>query len=218
MNASDKLQLIRALEEREASHKRRSNWLAWGSVLLAAVVLAAMILAGRWELARIQRRVTEANTTLATVKAKTDDAFRKLQTLECRGSGTSTVESVVDDLLEAKNAGSPAPPSVGPESGNRTAVIEQLFDSNAAVRVKAYNGLLPLYKDDQTLVPEILKVAREHPQNANGIYNALVVLSHMNRNSLRRDRQDIEAFAKASQSIGPRVSDRAQKLLERLPK
>jgi hypothetical protein len=232
MNPSDKLQLIRALEEGEAAHRRRSNWLAWSSVLVAAVILGAMIWAGRRELMEIERRVDatrdelrraqddlkKANDNLSNVKAQTDEALRNLQNVDGRAGGAYAIENAVDNLLAASSAALPPPPSGGPADSSRTQLIEQLFDPNASVRVRAYSGLLPRYKDDPTLVPEVLKVAQENPQNANGIYNALVVLSHMNATSLRPHSKEIAAFAAASQSVGPRVSERARTLLSRLPK
>lgn len=233
MNASDKLQLIRALEEREASQRRRSDVRAWGSVVIAAIVLGVMILAGRRELRVIEGRVSAAqeelrtaNMNLEIVKAMTDEALRNLQNADGRAGTASAIESAVDNLLLASSSAAPppvtgvavTPPVAGVVDPDRTLLIQQLFDPSAAVRVKAYGGLLPKYKDDSTLVPEVLEVARENPQNANGIYNALVVLSHMNASSLAPYSEEIRAFAESSQTIGPRVSERARTLIGRLPK
>jgi hypothetical protein len=43
MNVDDKLQLIRALEEREIAARRARSRVAWTSVLVAALVLLVMI-------------------------------------------------------------------------------------------------------------------------------------------------------------------------------
>jgi hypothetical protein len=228
MNPSDKLQLIRALEEAEASRRRRSDWIAWGSVLVAAVVLGAMILLGRRELAEIERqkgraqedfqltqeKLGQANKDLQLVRAKTDQALRDLQSVDGRAGSAAAIESAVDNLIDASNTALPPVPT----NSSRAQLVEQLFDPSAAVRVTAYAGLLPKYRDDSTLVPEVLNVARENPKNANGIYNALVVLSHMNASSLRPHRKEIEAFATSSQAVGPRVAERARTLIGRLPK
>ena len=170
MNASDKLQLIRALDEREASRRRRSDWVAWGSVLVAAAVLGTMILAGRRELRQIERRVDTArdelqikqdelslvNENLAMVKAKTEDALRDLQNVDGRGGSAGAIESAVDNLIAANTTAvapargsgpAPVPPSPGigasPADPGRRQLVQQLFDPNAAVRVKVYRGLLP---------------------------------------------------------------------------
>jgi hypothetical protein len=239
MNASDKLQLIRALEESESSRRRRSDLLAWGSVALAALVLGVMIMAGRLELKEIERRVhvtrdelnakqaelkaTEralgiANDNYRVVQGANQNALRTLQNVDGRSPSAGVIESAVDNLLDV-NIAAPAPPAdAGSTDSDRAQLIRQLFDPSGAVRLKAYGGLLPRYKDDPTLVPEILKVAEENPRNANGIYNALVVLSHMNASSLRPHSKEIRSFAEGSQSVGPRVAERARTLLGRLPK
>jgi len=244
MNASDKLQLIRALDEREASRRRRSDWVAWGSVLVAAAVMGTMILAGRRELGQIERRVgraqdelqvkqeelNRASDHLAMVKAKTEEALQDLQNVDGRGGSAGAIESAVDNLIAASatavapsrgSGPSPVPPSPGIDSAPvgpaRRQLVQQLFDSNAAARVKAYGGLLPKYANDPTLVPEVLEAVQQNPKNANGIYNALVVLSHMNARVLTPYRDQIEAFTASSQQVGPRVAERARKLNSRLP-
>lgn len=239
MNTSDKLQLIRALEEGDAARRRRSDWVAWGSVLLATVVLGAMIVAGRRELSQIDRRVdaardelaskqeelTLAKKNLADVKAWTDEALRDLQISDGRGGGAGAIESAVDNLISASTSAMASPSRVGeplpaPSAGDpsRRQLVDQLFDANGGVRVKAYGGLLPKYANDPTLVTEVLDALQRNPKNANGVYNALVVLSHMNAAVLRPYRDQIESVAVTSQQVGPRVSERARTLIARLPK
>lgn len=242
MNVSDKLQLIRALEEREVAAGRSSSVVAWVAVLVAGFVLFVMIGFGRQELASLSRSVTTAReeltkketelgrkkkeleaaeARLATVKAETDEARRKLENVSGRGAGAGAVESAVDNLVAASlAAGAPmtSAGATGPKSeGSRKQAIAQLFDRSPAVRVRAYGALLPQYADDVTLVPEILEFARRNPGNANGIYNALVVLSHMRATSLTPHRAEIAAFAEESQRLGPRVGERARTVLRRLP-
>ena len=251
MNASDKLQLIRALEEGEASRRRRSDWVAWGSVLVAAAVMGTMILAGRRELGQIEQRVvtarnelqskegelSQAQENLAIVKAKTEEALRDLQNVDGRGGSAGAIESAVDNLIAANttpvapsrgsgpspvppsrgSTTSPVPPSPPPVAPARRQLVQQLFDPNAGVRVKAYGGLLPKYANDPTLVPEVLEAVTRNPKNANGVYNALVVLSHMNARALAPYRAQIEALTAASQLAGPRVAERARTLNNRLP-
>jgi hypothetical protein len=117
----------------------------------------------------------------------------------------------------AQPAPAPPPPPAVSAPGPRADAIAQLFDPSGAVRVRAYGALLPRYANDSSLVPEILAAAKQHPGDANGTYNALVVLSHMNATSLRPYRQEIVAFAESSQRIGPRVAERARTLISRVP-
>lgn len=128
------------------------------------------------------------------------------------------IESAVDNLLEASGAARSLATVRGPNVPGRAQLINELFDPNPSVRVRAYGGLLPLYKDDPTLIPELLRVARANPQNANGIYNTLVVLSHMNAESLRPRSEEIRKFAEDSKGVGPRVAERASTLLRRIPR
>lgn len=88
MNATDKLQLIRAIEEQEASHRRRSDWFAWGSVLLAAFVLSVMILVGRGELREINGELREikmrvSNTREELAATQKELAFAKANSSSC---------------------------------------------------------------------------------------------------------------------------------------
>jgi hypothetical protein len=151
MNVTDKLQLIRALEEQEASRRRRGDVFAWGSVLLAAVVLGMMIWAGRRELNDIERKVSRTQAelkgkqeelatvtaNLARARAETDKALRNLQYEYGKAPSPYEIESAVDHLYEASNATrSPATVS-GPSASSRRQLIEDLFDPNPSVRVKA---------------------------------------------------------------------------------
>jgi hypothetical protein len=243
MNVEDKLQLIRAIEAKEAVAARRSGVVAWTTVVAAASVLAVMIgvasvrladlneraakagrdlAAAEGTLGKMQEELKAAEARLATVKTETDEALRKLESVDRPGSlerrgDPQAVESAVDNLLAASAAAAPArPATIPPDRENRRNIIRQLFDPSGAVRVRAYGALLPFYANDSTLVPEILAVAREYPRNANGIYNALVVLSHMNAASLRPHRAEIIAFAEEAQHMGPRVAERARTLSRRV--
>lgn len=239
MNVEDKLQLIRAIEAKEAAAARRGGVVAWTTVLAAALVLAVMIgvasvrlsdlnehaakasrdlAATEGELRKMQEELKAAEARLATVKAETDEALRKLQSVDRPSIIERPGETAVDNLLAASAAAAPARlATVPPDRANRADAIRQLWDPSSAVRVRAYGALLPHYANDSTLVPEILAVAREQPRNANGTYNALVVLSHMNAASLRPHRAEIVAFAEEAQRIGPRVAERARTLIRRVP-
>jgi hypothetical protein len=74
------------------------------------------------------------------------------------------------------------------------------------------------YSNDPALVPELLSYARTRTDNEDGIYNTLVVLSHINRGErLRPYVDEIRQFAQSVESIGPRIKGRVAKLLDRLP-
>jgi hypothetical protein len=63
----------------------------------------------------------------------------------------------------------------------------------------------------------LIEYAVENFENLNGVYNTLVVLSHLNYNFLDIDISSIRAFANKAKVNGPKTAARAQKLLDRLP-
>lgn len=220
MNVNDKLQLIRALEEREVAARRTSGRVAWTSVVVAALVLFVMIGLAQRQLGSLRGQVADEKARLANVRAEIADATEELKKV---GGSDGALDAAKDSLAAASvAAGDQVRPNTPdrpplPEASNRKDAIARLFDQNSSVRVRAYGELLPRYANDPTLVPEIIEVARTQPKNANGTYNALVVLSHMNARTLSANRKEVIEFAEQSQGIGPRVADRANTLIRRVP-
>lgn len=97
-------------------------------------------------------------------------------------------------------------------------IIEKLFASAASVRGAAYEELMARFSKSPELVPRLLNYALGHMSNQNGVYNTLVVLSHLDHQALQSDIPSIRAFANQARAIGPRTSERSDKVLERLPR
>ncbi|MEN5199005.1 hypothetical protein ABE525_07265 [Pseudomonas wadenswilerensis] len=97
-------------------------------------------------------------------------------------------------------------------------LIDGLFSNEAKDRVKAYRDLISQYGKSKELIPTLLNYANEHFSNDNGVYNALVVFSHLDYRNLRgADLEAIRAFAsRATAEKGERTKDRASKLMDRL--
>jgi type II secretory pathway pseudopilin PulG len=117
-------------------------------------------------------------------------------------------------------ASAPAPSSS--LSGGRTELIKALYSTQPATRIRAYNALMSAHAQDDRLIPELLEVGKAElartPLNANGIFNTLVVLSHVNRARLAPHRDDVRRFAEEARSVGgPTTRDRAETLLSRVP-
>ncbi len=75
------------------------------------------------------------------------------------------------------------------------------------------------YARSPELIPKLLESARKNPQNLNGIYNTLVLLSHLNYSMLPSAHfSEIRAFAESVRSRGSKISERVDVLLQRLPK
>jgi hypothetical protein len=105
----------------------------------------------------------------------------------------------------------------------RPALVAQLFDPSPGQRIAAYNTLLQTWGNDSTLPPLLAQAARQSfadtasPGRGDGIYNTLVLLSHMNRAALAPHNRDLRALADQMRPVGPRVAGRADTLVSRLP-
>ena len=105
----------------------------------------------------------------------------------------------------------------------RPALIAQLYDPSGAQRIAAYNTLLQTWGRDSSLPPLLAQSARQafrddgSPGRADGIYNTLVLLSHMNVSALAPHSADLRALADEMRPVGPRVNERADTLVSRLP-
>lgn len=169
-----------------------------------------------------------AQAQLETTRKEVNSALVNLE--EIRNSPLpDTAKNVIADaiakILDAQNIVrrvetelAPTKQTASPESDiSRSQAISNLFSDQPAVRIKAYNVIMDNYSTDPALIPELLSYARANTNNENGIYNTLVVLSHLNRDQLRPHVTDIRAFAKEVEPIGPKINQRVDKLLSRLP-
>ncbi len=96
-------------------------------------------------------------------------------------------------------------------------LISALFSNQPGARLAAYRAIMKVYNNDSALVPELLSFARTRTDDEDGIYNTLVVLSHINRARLKPYVAEIQKFAQEVESIGPRIKERVNTLLSRLP-
>ena len=104
----------------------------------------------------------------------------------------------------------------------RAVLVSQFFAESRAARQAAYESLLSGWSDDSSIVPELIANARDRRSNdegasRDGIYNTLVFLSHMNRESLRPHVDEIRRFSQEMEALGPRTKARAEVLRSRLP-
>src|SRR5688572_11727370 len=99
--------------------------------------------------------------------------------------------------LAIRSAG---PPRGSRDPTSRRALVDQLFDPDARVRVKAYGDLMPVNRREDSLISELLDAVRQHARDdksayANGVYNVLVVLSHMDEDVLVKRSDELRGFA-----------------------
>jgi cell division protein FtsB len=180
------------------------------------------------ENADLELKNRDAKAQLKTTTDEMNEALAKLETIyksnlpasaksvlaeaiaKIRGAET-TVSRIETELRTTRKSDSSQP------TITRSEAISDLFSDKAGKRYNAYDVLMDQYSNDPELVPELLSYARRNPDNLNGIYNTLVVLSHLNKTQLKPHVADIRAFAKEVEPAGPRIKQRVDKLLSRLP-
>lgn len=127
----------------------------------------------------------------------------------------SNFQYTITDSIAATNP----PPSNKRPTAPLATLIEELFSSQGDVRIKAYKSLVSQYGKSPELIPALLDYSNANMSNDNGIYNALVLLSHLNYSALpSTDLNQIRAFALKAAENGERTKQRSLKLLDRLPK
>jgi hypothetical protein len=98
----------------------------------------------------------------------------------------------------------------------RIDLLEQLFSETKAYRIQAYNDFVSGWKNDSKMAWEIVKYGKSHINNQDGVYNALVTLSHMNTAALSSYKEDILEFSKQAEANGEKTKERSNKLRSRL--
>ena len=172
------------------------------------------------ELQSTEAKLAERQILLSSVQAQIEKINTEVETLSAASPGSPELKKVGDALGAADidlRASVPAAP-VAATDKSMEQLIEQLFGNTGSVRGHAYESIMASFSKDPTLVPKLIAHATANPTNLNGVYNALVVLSHLDHRALGSDLQAIRAFAASVESKGPKIAERVQKLLERLPK
>ncbi|MGH8432240.1 MAG: hypothetical protein ACREUF_17740, partial [Solimonas sp.] len=123
------------------------------------------------EVSDLGQSVAKAKADYASISDKLSSALQQLAQQDPRGS------PLLRDLQQEVNAAdielrtSSAEPEVSASTASMDVLVEALFAPTAAVRGKAYEGLMARYAQSSELVPKLLSHAEENLSNANGIYN-----------------------------------------------
>jgi hypothetical protein len=167
------------------------------------------------QLQTITDQINEARTKLETIYSSNLPASAKSVLAEAIAKirGAETTVSQIETELKTTQPDGASGPRI-----SRGEAITNLFSNNAGQRIDAYNVIMDQYRNDPALIPDLLSYARKNMGNQNGIYNTLVVLSHLNKSQLKPHVADIQAFAREAEPMGPRIKQRVDKLLDRLPK
>ncbi|AZC35163.1 hypothetical protein [Pseudomonas chlororaphis] len=118
----------------------------------------------------------------------------------------------------AENTRAPAEAAYASDalSERRDALIRQMFSDDARQRVDGYQQLLASWGSDELLIPAVIAYGSGNTSNGNGIYNSLVLLSHMQRDTIQKRKVDIIAFTKLVEGKGDKIRERADVLRSRL--
>jgi hypothetical protein len=96
------------------------------------------------------------------------------------------------------------------------ALIEQLYSAEPRLRGRAYNELVDRFAGAAGLVESLITYAQTNMDNENGIYNTVVVLSHLRADVTTPHRQQISAFCAQASTIGEKTATRCKVLLSRV--
>jgi hypothetical protein len=100
----------------------------------------------------------------------------------------------------------------------RDFLIRQLFSEEPQLRKDAYNQLVSSWSADESLVTRLVGYGTENISNSNGVFNAVVLLSHLQKDVILKQREAILSFAKLAEKNGAKTQERVSILRDRLGK
>jgi len=95
-------------------------------------------------------------------------------------------------------------------------LIADLFASDSATRGEAAQRLVAGWRDDPALPAELIQYASERRDNANGVYNTVVVLGSLSKGALVKNREAILEFLTSAQGQGPKTRQAADNVRSRI--
>jgi hypothetical protein len=96
------------------------------------------------------------------------------------------------------------------------ALIEQLYSSESRLRRVAYQQLMSVDASHQTVIDDLINFGYANMDNENGIYNTVVVLSHLPQAATRPKVKEITDFCAEARLIGSKTAARCDKALSRI--
>ncbi|HEX9964310.1 MAG TPA: hypothetical protein VGB04_04930 [Allosphingosinicella sp.] len=235
---------VRALEEKVKGSDRKDAW-DMLSVLGGLLIPVAIFFAGQQyadamakaeilseekraassiDVARAGTRVSQASLVLNALEtlAGTDERRKQLAirailiALPDEGSSIVAEVSRTDPNPQIRQFAATT------LDQRRDQLVNGLCDPRGGARVAAYTALLQGSARDPALPPQLAQKARQAfadpdaPGRGDGIYNTLVLLSHLEASALAPNVEDLRRLAEEMRPVGPKVGARSDKLLERL--
>lgn len=236
---------IKALKKPE--YRKITTWTGLVAIAVAVTGIVAQGVLYQIKSANAERNLNEANekvnatnrkaallnqtldslaTEVASLEAAKIAALKELERISDKISqnqtaGNMNITAIKEDINAAAiNLRASTKPGQQERVSRKplNIAIEELFSPKAGTRGTAYNIIMTYYGNSPELIPSLLSYGNQHLDNENGIYNTLVVLGHLYYDRKSADLAAIRDFAEKAKNIGPKTADRAQKILERLPK
>lgn len=164
------------------------------------------------QLGQLQQKVQSTTLELAS----TSDALAAAQ----RDATNPAFSATLKTLQQSVNASDIALRAAAPGSPQKAAgtplatLVERLYAPKASDRGGAYEELMSSHAHDPALVPALLDYAEQHLNNANGLYNSVVVLLALDPKLLKPHWTTVRALAEKSKANGPRTAELANRLLQ----
>lgn len=220
--ADDALQQrLEALEQRINAHEKKGKWLPVIGTVLVPLTIG---LSGFWVSSSIavgDRAVAETNAKVQQV-----DLISKFMESLVSPEPTKRKLAVKAILIALPLEGPDLVREVirnDPDSAvakfARTSLqdrclqlINALYSPNPEVRKKAAADLIDGWRTSPTVIPLMLRVARENPGNSNGIYNTVAVMTELDRSALVPHKDSLRVFLREASANGTRTDARVQEV------
>lgn len=228
---------IAALEE-EVAQLRKKKRDAWDKFTAVSAALIPLTIAGVGWWYSFSMKKTEID--VAEIRAAADSKIKQAELVSkffdpLTGDDVKKQNFAVDSLMVAAPDYGPilvkavekGKAATGTPPGDRSharaaldkkrdALITQMFADEPGQRLRAYEQLVETWDDDESLIPAVIEYGLRNRSNGNGIYNSLVLLSHMQRETIQKRKADILKFVTEVEGGGPKIKERADKLRSRL--
>ena len=169
----------------------------------------------------LSREIGELQKSLQGAKRDYAEISDRLAAAE-RETQSPALSSTLKNLQQSVNAADIALRAAAPAGGQRDTgtpldtLVARLYAPTAAVRGAAYEELMSSHARDPALIPALLNYAEPNLNNANGLYNCIAVMLHVDRALLKPHLADIRSLAERAKANGPKTAERADQLLRLL--
>ena len=87
-----------------------------------------------------------------------------------------------------------------------TSLVRQLFSTDARERISAAQDLVQGWRNDPNVVLELVTFAMQNKENANGVYNSVVVLNEFTPRALQAHKAEVLRFVDVAKATGSRTA------------